>query len=93
MMCSYEVAQKHDEREPCLNPVTSAKATPLMKPDTELRIFGYLDPEPPIPGTLKAEVFRVTEQFDQSGTVPDEVIETFTQSIRNMRLKHKAPLN
>ena len=59
-----------------------------MNPDTELRIYGYLDPEPPIPGTFKAEVFRVIEQFERNGTVPDEVIETFAQSVRNMRLKH-----
>ena len=62
-----------------------------MNPITELHIFGYIDP--PIPGTMKAEVFRAIEQFEQSGAVPDEVIKTFAQSVRNMRLKHKAPLN
>ena len=55
-----------------------------MKPKTKLRIFGYLDPDPPIPKTFNAEVFRVIEQFELSGTVPDEVIETFAQSVRNM---------
>ncbi len=46
-----------------------------------------------VPDTFKAEVFRVIEQFERSGTVPEEVIETFAQSVRNMRLKHNAPLN
>ena len=64
-----------------------------MNPDTELQIYGYLDSEPPVPDTFKAEVFRTIEQFERSGTVPDEVIETFAQSVRNMRLKHNAPLN
>ena len=64
-----------------------------MNPNIELRIYGYLDPDPPIPGTFKAEVVRVIAQFERSGAVPDEVIETFAQSVRNMRLKHKAPLN
>ncbi len=48
-----------------------------MNPDTEMRIFGYIDTEPPVPGTFIAEVFRAIEQFERSGPVPDEVIETF----------------
>ena len=48
-----------------------------MNPDTEMRIFGYIDSEAPVPGTFKAEVFRVIDQFERSGSVPDEVIETF----------------
>ena len=64
-----------------------------MNPDTELQIFGYIDPDPPIPGTFKAEVFRVIEQFDQSGTVPDEVVKTLAQSVLNLRRKHNARFN
>ena len=58
-----------------------------------MRIFGYIDAEPPVPGTFKAEVFRVIEQFEQSGTVPDEVVETMAQSVLNLRRKHKARFN
>ncbi len=64
-----------------------------MNPDTEMRIFGYIDSEPPVPGTFKAEVFRAIEQFERSGSVPDEVIETFAQSMINLRRKHKARFN
>ena len=64
-----------------------------MNPNTELCIFGYIDLDPPLPGTMKAEVCRVIEQFEESGTVPEEVIETFAQPVRNMRPKHNAPLN
>ena len=64
-----------------------------MNPDTEMRIFGYIEPEPPVPGTFKAEVFRTIEQFECSGSVPDEVIETFAQSVINLRRKQKARFN
>jgi len=37
-------------------------------------------------------VFLATKQRVWSRTEPEEVIETFAQSVRNMRLKHKALL-
>ena len=58
-----------------------------------MRIFGYIHSEPPTPGTFKAEVFRAIEQFERGGSVPDEVIETFAQSMLNLRRKHKARFN
>ncbi|HIA14386.1 MAG TPA: hypothetical protein EYN74_05795 [Nitrospirales bacterium] len=64
-----------------------------MNPDTEMWIFGYIDSEPPVPGTFKAEVFRAIEQFKQRGSVPDEVIQTFAQAMLNLRRKHKARFN
>ncbi len=64
-----------------------------MKPDTEMRIFGYIDSVPPVPGTFKAEVFRATAQFEQRGTVPGEIIQTFAQSMLNLRRKHKVRFN
>ena len=64
-----------------------------MNPDTEMRIFGYIDTETPVPGTFRAEVCRVIEQFERSGSVPDEVIETFAQSVLNLRRKQKARFN
>ena len=64
-----------------------------MNPDIEMRIFGYIDLKPPVPGTFKEEVFRAIEQFERSGSVPDEVIETFAQSVFNLRRKQKARFN
>ena len=54
-----------------------------------MRIFGCINFEPPEPGTFKAEVFRVIEQFEQGGTVPEEVVESLAQSVINLRRKHK----
>ena len=64
-----------------------------MNPDTEMRIFGYIDSKPPLSGPFKAEVFRAIEQFEQRGSVPDEVIEPFAQSVLNLRRKRKARFN
>ena len=64
-----------------------------MNPDIEMRIFGYIDPEQPAPGTFKAEVFRAIEQFGCSESVPDEVVESLTQSVLNLRRKHNARFN
>lgn len=64
-----------------------------MNLDSELRIYGYLDPDPPIPGTFKAEVFRAIEQFEQNGRVPDEVVETLAQSVRHLRKNYKPAFN
>ena len=64
-----------------------------MNPDTEMRIFGYIDSEPPVPGTFKAEVFRAIEQCEQSGAVPDEVVESLAQSVLNLRRIHNARFN
>ncbi len=64
-----------------------------MNPDTEMRIFGYIDCEPSASGTFKAEVFCVIENCEQSGAVPDEVVESLAQSVLNLRRKHKARFN
>ena len=64
-----------------------------MNPDTELKIFGYIDSKPPVPGTFKSEVFRAIEQIERSGSVSDEVIETFAQSMLNLRRKQNVWFN
>ena len=48
-----------------------------MKPELEQRIFGYIDPESPIPGSWKAEVFRL---MDEAEAISPELVEPMADS-------------
>lgn len=57
-----------------------------MKPENEKRIFGYVDPEPPIPGSWKAEVFKLIEQVEGvGGDALEQSILEFAVSFVRMR--------
>lgn len=57
-----------------------------MKPENEKRIFGYVDPEPPIPGSWKAEVFKLIEQVESvGGDALEQSILEFAVSFVRMR--------
>lgn len=58
-----------------------------MKPENEIRIFGYVDPCSPTPGSWKAEVFGIIEQAETSND-PNlaSYIEKFAASVSRMEI-------
>ena len=57
-----------------------------MKPEYELRIFGYIDPIQPPEGSYKAEVFRILEEAaDADPDHVDEYVDDFAFAIKRMQ--------
>ena len=61
-----------------------------MKPENEQRIFGYIDLEPPKPGSWKAGVFDVVEQAEETGWLMEKyAVRKFAATQRRMEASQR----